>query len=87
MLVGDEDLGYLPFDGKFRKFRMEGKWYGHFSGIPTENRAVRFEVVRSFRFVRTKWNVAYHLQISRFLLAAPDLHYTNLPLFWIQSIK
>ena len=31
------DLGFLPFDRKFRKFRMEGKWYGHFSEIPTEN--------------------------------------------------
>ena len=26
MLVCDEDLGCLPFDGKFPKFRMEGKW-------------------------------------------------------------
>ena len=29
-------------------------------GIPTENWGVRFEVVLSFRLVRTKWNVAYH---------------------------
>ena len=29
--------GCLPFDRKFRKFRMEGKWSGHLSEIPTEN--------------------------------------------------
>ena len=34
---GEIDLGFLPFDRKFRKFRMEGKWNGHFSEIPTEN--------------------------------------------------
>ena len=31
------NLGCLPFDRKFRKFRLEGKWQGHFSEIPTEN--------------------------------------------------
>ena len=49
---------------------------------PTENWEVRFEVVRSFRLVQTKRNVAYHLSISRFLLGsrlalhkfAPFLH-------------
>ena len=47
--------GCLPFKKKFRKFRMEGKRLkGHFSEIPTENWGVRFEVVRSFRLVRTK---------------------------------
>ena len=46
---------------------MEGKRLkGHFSEIPTENWGVRFEVVRSFRLVRTKRNVAYHLPIYYF---------------------
>ena len=57
----------LPFKRKFRKFRMEGKRLkGHFSEIPTENWGVRFEVVRSFRLVRTKRNFAYHLPIFNF---------------------
>ena len=57
----------LPFKRKFRKFRVERKRLkGHFSEIPTENRGVRFEVVRSFRLVRTKRNVAYHLPIFNF---------------------
>ena len=63
-------LGCLPFDRKFWKFRMEGKWSGNFSEIPTENWGVRFEVVRSFRFVQTKRNVVYHQPISRFLLGS-----------------
>ena len=59
--------GCLPFKKKFRKFRMEGKRLkGHFSEIPTENWGVRFEVVRSFRLVRTKRNFAYHLPIYNF---------------------
>ena len=59
--------GCLPFKRKFRKFRMEGKRLkGHFSEIPTENWGVRFEVVRSFRLVRTKRNFAYHLPIFNF---------------------
>ena len=43
----DEDIGVrgrlnqypgcLPFERKFRKFRMEGKRYGRFSEIPTKN--------------------------------------------------
>ena len=48
------DVGCLPFDRKFRIFRMEGKRWGHFSEIPTKNWGVHFEVVRSFRLVRTK---------------------------------
>ena len=51
---------FIAFDRKFPKFRMEGKWLGHFSEIPTENWGVRFEVVLSFQLVRTKRNVAYH---------------------------
>ena len=51
---------FIAFDRKFPKFRMEGKWLGHFSEIPTENWGVRFEVVLSFQLVRTKQNVAYH---------------------------
>ena len=64
---------------------MEGKWLGHFSEIPTENWRVRFEVVRSFRLVRTKWNVAYHLQISWFVLGSRLTLHEFAP-FWIQTV-
>ena len=49
---------------------MEGKWQGHFSENLTENWGLGFEGVRSFRLVRTKRDIAYHLPISQFLLGS-----------------
>ena len=49
---------------------MESKWQGHFSENLTENWGLGFEGVRSFRLVRTKRDIAYHLPISQFLLGS-----------------
>ena len=55
-----------------RRNRMLTIWQ-KISEIPTENWGVRFEVIRSFRLVRTKRNVAYHLPISRFRTHATQI--------------
>ena len=55
------------------------------SEIPTEHKGVRFEVVCSFRLVRTKRNVAYHLPISRFLLGSRLILHKFTP-FWVQTV-
>ena len=75
--------GCLPFKRKFRKFRMEGKRLkGHFSEILTENWRVRFKVVHSFRFVVSKENVAYHLQIFNFKRPGKSSFVFVLIYFW-----
>ena len=65
---------------------MEGKWYGHFSEIPTENWGVRFEIVS----VHSGWYElnGMLLTIYHFLgsFSVPDSFYTNSPLFWIQTV-
>ena len=76
-------LGCLPFDRKFQKFRMEGKWWGHFSEITTEKWGACFEVVLAFQLIQTKQNVDYHA-INQFLgpFLVPDSCYMSSPFFF-----